>query len=118
MNEIIRQHFTNPQNMGKLKHATHISKCKSGFCGDTIELFAIVDHHGIVLDVKYNVFGCYAIIAAASALSEWAKGKSIHTINTISSETALQLLGNEIDPEKENCINVATKAFQNLQPIK
>lgn len=114
MNNIMKQHFMDPKNMGKIKKPTHQSKCKSGFCGDTIELYAEVDPSGIVTNIKYNVFGCYAVIATASVLSEWAKGKTLAEIKSIDYDTIKDLIGGDPDPEKENCIRVAMKAFQEL----
>lgn len=117
MNDTLKKHFMNPVNMGKIKNPTHCSKCKSGFCGDTIELYAIVDNTGIVTDVRYNVFGCYAVIATASILSEWAIGKPLDIVRQVEYGTLVELIGERPEEEKENCINVAVKAFADLKQV-
>ncbi len=113
MNDLMKKHFVNPKNLGRLKNATHTIKYKSGFCGDTVELYAQIDN-GIVVDVKYNVFGCYAAITAASILSEWAIGKTVDVINNLTLEDAIALMGGDVEPEKFNCVSVAVYTFNNI----
>lgn len=113
MNKIMQKHFMNPQNIGKLKKFTNKSRCESGFCGDMIDVFAIVEN-GIVKEIKYQVFGCYAIIATASMLSEWAIGKPISVLKSISLTDVLRMFENDIEPGKEKCIDVAVNAFKKL----
>lgn len=113
MTEIFKIHFLNPLNMGKLKGYTHYNKEKSGFCGDTVEVFAIVENN-VVKDIKYNVFGCHAVIATSSILSEWCKGKTIDEILAISMNNIDGIVG-ELESGKENCIEVALRAFQNIK---
>lgn len=115
MNKLFKKHFMSPQNMGKIKKPSLQSKCKSGFCGDTIELFVVIDENNIIKDVKYNVFGCYAIIAAASILSEWSLGKPLDLVKNIDMRTIETIIGGRCDEGKENCVMVAIKAFQSLK---
>jgi nitrogen fixation NifU-like protein len=112
MNDLMKKHFLKPMNLKKPKFYTHTLKNKSGFCGDTIELYVNVKD-SIVTDIGYNVFGCYAIIAAASILSEWAMGKSTSEVSTLSFEKALNIIG-EVESEKHNCVNVVVTAFQQI----
>ena len=55
MNDIVRSHFVNPKNIGKIKKPTNTSKYKSGFCGDTVEVYAIIED-SVITDIKYNYF--------------------------------------------------------------
>jgi NifU-like protein involved in Fe-S cluster formation len=109
----MKEHFTNPKNMGKVKNATNKSKYKSGFCGDTVEVSANIVN-GVITELKYNVFGCYAVISTASILSEWAKQKTIDEVHNITYDEVLLMLGGEIDPEKVNCVKTAITAFHKL----
>lgn len=113
MNDLMKKHFVNPQNMGKIKKATHMLKHKSGFCGDTIELYALIENN-VVVDVKYNVFGCYAAITAASIISEWAIGKPVTELETLSLDDVLTMMGGDVEPEKFNCVSVAVYTFNNI----
>lgn len=113
MNDLLKKHFTNPQNMGKIKKPTHSIKHKSGFCGDTIELFVMVED-GIVTNVKYNVFGCYAAITSASIVSEWAIGKTVDEVESLTLDNVLEMMGGDVEQEKHNCVNVTVHAFTNI----
>lgn len=112
MNDIVRTHFVNPKNLGRIKKPTHTNKYKSGFCGDTVEVYAMVEND-IIQDIKYNVFGCYAVIAASSVISEWAKNKTLDELRNLNYETVISMLG-EIEEEKVNCVKTAVVAFSNI----
>jgi nitrogen fixation NifU-like protein len=113
MNDLLKYHFINPQNKGKVKKPTNSSKNVSGFCGDRIEITAMVED-GIVVDLKYKAFGCYAILTAASILSEWAIGKPLAEVKDITLRQTLELMGGDLDEEKENCVFVAVEAYRSL----
>ena len=113
MNKIIKEHFLNPKNLGKIKKPTHTSKYKSGFCGDMVEVYAII-RNDVIEDIKYNVFGCYAVIAAASVISEWVKDKSTESLKSLTYDHVVEMLGGDIVPEKEQCVRTALTAFLNL----
>ena len=113
MNDLLKYHFINPQNKGKIKKPTNSSKCVSGFCGDRIEITANVEDN-IVVELKYHAFGCYAILTAASILSEWAIGKTLDEVKSITLDMALDMMGNNLEDGKENCVMVAITALHDL----
>ena len=112
MNDIVRSHFVNPKNIGKIKKPTHTSKYKSGFCGDTVEVYATIED-SVITDIKYNVFGCYAAIAASSVISEKIKGCNVDVLAEMTYEDVEQMLG-EVEEEKINCVNTALTAFKGI----
>lgn len=112
MNDLLKYHFINPQNKGKIKKPTNSSKCVSGFCGDRIEITANVEN-GVIVELKYNAFGCYAILTAASILSEWALNKTLEEVRAITLDTALKMMG-QLEEGKENCVMVAVTALRDL----
>ena len=113
MNDLLKYHFINPQNKGKIKKPTNSSRNVSGFCGDRIEITANVDQ-GIVTELKYKAFGCYAILTAASLISEWAIGKTLDEVKNINLTMALELMGGDLEEEKHNCVLVAVEAYRSL----
>jgi NifU-like protein involved in Fe-S cluster formation len=112
VNDIVRSHFVNPKNIGKIKKPTNTSKYKSGFCGDTVEVYAIIED-SVITDIKYNVFGCYAAIAASSIISEKIKGCNIDTLTNMTCEDVEQMMGG-VEEEKINCVNTALTAFKGI----
>ena len=118
MNDTLKRHFMNPRNMGTIKKATHSGRCKSGFCGDTVEVTATVDPQSeTITAVKYKVFGCYAVIAAASIISEWCLSKTLSEVQELGYDLVSYLIGGEIEPGKESCIQTAIDAFKNLSAV-
>lgn len=107
----LKECFINSKNIGKIKKCTNFGKHKSGFCGDTIEVYLIVKDN-IVKDCKYQACGCWALIGSASYFSEYIKNKNIDEILNLSDDEYLKLLGN-IPEEKINCVLVTKQAFIN-----
>ena len=56
MNDLMKKHFANPKNMGKIKKPTHFVKYKSGFCGDTIELYVLVENGSLQQEIERELF--------------------------------------------------------------
>lgn len=113
MNNTMKKHFINPQNMGQIKKPTHTSKKKSGFCGDTVEVYAVIND-GKIESLKYNVFGCYAVIAASSIISEWAQNKTLDELKALTFDDTLVILGGELEEGKDTCVKTALEAFTSL----
>lgn len=61
-------------------------------CGDMLRLSALFED-GRVADVRYQIRGCTASIAAGSALTEWMKGKSRAELETLTAAKLAELVG-------------------------
>jgi nitrogen fixation NifU-like protein len=68
-------HFKNPRNVGQLPPPALVVDVTNPACGDMLRLSARFDD-GRVAEVRYQIRGCTASIAAGSALTEWMLGKS------------------------------------------
>ena len=68
-------HFKNPRNAGHLPPPAVTVDVSNPACGDLLRLSARFED-GRVAEVRYQVRGCTASIAAGSALTEWMTGKS------------------------------------------
>jgi nitrogen fixation NifU-like protein len=69
------EHFANPRNVGQLAPPAVAVEASNPACGDVLRLSARFEA-GRAVDVRYNVRGCTASIAAGSALTEWLRGKT------------------------------------------
>lgn len=74
--ERLLEHFKNPRNAGHLAPPALSVDVSNPACGDMLRLSARFDAAGRVAEVRYQVRGCTASIAAGSALTEWMAGKS------------------------------------------
>lgn len=73
--ERLLEHFKNPRNAGHLPPPAVTVDASNPACGDLLRLSARFED-GKVAEVRYQVRGCTASIAAGSALTEWMQGKS------------------------------------------
>jgi nitrogen fixation protein NifU and related proteins len=74
--EKVIEHFRNPKNAGVIEDANGVGEIGDPNCGDFMKVFIKVEDE-IVKDVKYQIKGCPASIACASAMTELAMGKSL-----------------------------------------
>ena len=90
-------HFENPRNVGKLEPPAVQAEVSNPACGDILVLSVMVDDER-VSEVRFQVRGCTASIAAGSALTELMRGKTLAEAAALSRddvETALGGLRNE-----------------------
>jgi len=73
--ERLIDHFKNPRNAGELPPPAVSVAVSNPACGDLMRLSARFEN-GMVAEVRYQVRGCTASIAAGSALTEWMAGKT------------------------------------------
>lgn len=73
--ERILDHYRRPRNRGVLDHPTASASRRNPLCGDEIELTLEV-RNDRVADAKFTARGCSLSLAAASMLTELAKGRT------------------------------------------
>jgi nitrogen fixation protein NifU and related proteins len=84
-------HFKNPRNVGAMEDANGIGEIGDPDCGDFMKVFIKVEDQ-IVKDVKYQIKGCPASIACASAMTELAMGKHLDDAMFISDDDIIEAL--------------------------
>jgi len=89
--EKVLQHFQNPKNAGIIEEADGIGEIGERDCGDLLRVFIKVEKD-VVTDVKYQIRGCPAAIACASAMTELAIGKSIEDALMVSEDDIVEAL--------------------------
>jgi nitrogen fixation NifU-like protein len=72
----VLEHFSNPKNAGVIDNASGTGEIGDPDCGDFMKVYIKVEGD-IVTDVKYQIRGCPASIACASAMTELAIGKNL-----------------------------------------
>ena len=74
--EKVMDHFQNPRNVGKIDDADGIGEVGNARCGDIMKIYLKIEN-GIIVDVKFNTFGCGSAIASSSMATELIKGKPL-----------------------------------------
>jgi len=95
--ETLLDHFRNPRHVGSLNPPAVTVRVENPICGDIMTLSAEVVG-GIVREVRFQVRGCTASIAAGSVLTGLISGMptaDLRTIDAIRVEAALGGLPNE-----------------------
>lgn len=79
-------HFKNPKNAGMIEDANGVGEIGDPDCGDFMKVFVRVEND-VLRDVKYQIKGCPASIACASAMTELAMNKPLDDALFITDET-------------------------------
>ena len=100
--EKVMDHFTNPRNVGVIENADGIGEVGNAKCGDIMKIYLKIENN-IIVDVKFETFGCGSAIASSSMATEMIKGKSI--------DEAMALDG--LPAHKLHCSVLAEEAIKN-----
>lgn len=103
------EHFQSPQNVGELKDADGVGTVGNPSCGDIMKIFIKVEND-VIIDIKFQTFGCGAAIATSSITTELVKGKTIEEAIKLTRNDVADALGG-LPPIKMHCSNLATDAL-------
>jgi nitrogen fixation NifU-like protein len=100
--EHILDHYKHPRNYGPLPKATLSARAKNPLCGDTITIHLKVEK-GKIVAIHFEGQGCAISTAAASLLTERVVGKTLASVERLSSKDILQDLGVPLGPVRLKC---------------
>ena len=98
----LMDHFMNPRNSGQLPDPDGHSEVGSPQCGDAMTLDINVDDEDRISEIRFMTFGCAGAIAAASALTELARGCTLKEAVDIENRSIVEYLGG-MPEEKYHC---------------
>ena len=98
LNEKIKEHFRNPQNVGEIENPEGMGAVNNPVCGDTTKLYLRIKD-GVVEDAKFLSFGCAVTIASASVFTQQIKGKVISQVLSGNDDEIITRLINLIEGE-------------------
>jgi nitrogen fixation NifU-like protein len=117
LNEKIKEHFRNPQNVGEMENPEGMGAINNPVCGDTTKLYLRIKN-GVIEDAKFLSFGCAVTIASASVLTEKIKGKEIYKLFSSTDDEVVRELVRlieselgEIPPIKLHCPPATVQVF-------
>jgi nitrogen fixation protein NifU and related proteins len=100
--ENILDHYKNPRNSGHLDAPTVTAEGVNPLCGDELRVELQIEH-GVVTDLRFNGRGCAISQAAASMISDVAKGKPVEDVRALGSDEVLEELGIPLTPIRLKC---------------
>ena len=108
--EEVIKHFLNPKNVGRIEDADGIGEVGNPKCGDMMRIYIKV-RDGVIVDCKFETFGCVAAIATSSVLTEQVIGKTIEEALQITNKRIAEILGG-LPPQKYHCSVLAEEGIK------
>ena len=87
--EKVRDHFANPRNVGKMDDADGVGEVGNAVCGDIMKMYLKI-RDDVIVDVKFNTFGCGSAIATSSMATELIKGKPVSEALKLTNQAVVQ----------------------------
>ena len=109
--EKVMDHFMNPRNVGSIENADGIGEVGNAKCGDIMKIYLKIDND-ILVDVKFETFGCGSAIASSSMATEMIIGKSIHEALALTNQAVCEALDG-LPAHKVHCSVLAEEAIKN-----
>ncbi|MHC1716835.1 MAG: Fe-S cluster assembly scaffold protein NifU [Candidatus Dojkabacteria bacterium] len=106
----VMEHFMNPRNVGMIENADGIGEVGNPRCGDIMKMYIKVEK-GIIVDIKFQTFGCGAAVATSSMVTEMVKGKSLDKALEITNKEVAEALDG-LPPIKMHCSNLAEQGIK------
>ena len=108
--EKVMDHFMNPRNVGKIEDADGVGEVGNAKCGDIMKIYIKVDND-IIIDVKFNTFGCGSAIASSSMATELIKGKPVSEALELTNKAVAEALDG-LPAYKMHCSVLAEEAIK------
>ena len=108
--EKVMDHFMNPRNVGVIEDASGVGQVGNAKCGDIMKIYLKIEND-IIVDVKFETFGCGSAIASSSMATEMIKGKSIQDALSLTNKAVCEALDG-LPAQKVHCSVLAEEAIK------
>ena len=109
--EKVMDHSMHPRNVGTIEGADGVGEVGNAKCGDIMKIYLKIEND-IIVDVKFETFGCGSAIASSSMATEMIKGKSIHDAMALTNKAVTEALDG-LPAHKIHCSVLAEEAIKN-----
>ncbi len=108
--EKVMDHFMHPRNVGIIENADGIGEIGNPQCGDIMKIYLKIEND-IVVDAKFQTFGCGSAIASSSMATEMIIGKPISEVLELSNKAVVEALDG-LPARKVHCSVLAEEAIK------
>ena len=108
--EKVMDHFRNPRNVGVIENASGVGEVGNAKCGDIMTMYLQIEND-IIVDVKFETFGCGSAIASSSMATELIKGKPISEALHLTNKAVAEALDG-LPAHKLHCSVLAEEAIK------
>ena len=109
--EKVMDHFMHPRNVGSIENADGVGQVGNAKCGDIMKIYLKIEND-IIVDVKFETFGCGSAIASSSMATEMIMGKSIQEAMRLTNKAVAEALDG-LPVHKMHCSVLAEEAIKN-----
>ena len=108
--EKVMDHFRNPRNVGDIPDADGVGEVGNAKCGDIMKMYLKIEG-GVIVDVKFETFGCGSAIATSSMATELIKGKKVEDALKLTNQAVVEALDG-LPAHKIHCSVLAEEAVR------
>ena len=109
-NQKVLDAFANPQNVGEIENPDGEGTVGNATCGDIMKItLRIVDD--VIVDAKFQTFGCAAAIATSSTATQMIIGMTVEDALKITNAKVVEALEG-LPPQKLHCSVLAEEAIK------
>lgn len=106
----VMDHFRSPRNVGVIEDADGVGEVGNAKCGDIMKIYLKIEQD-VIVDVKFETFGCGSAIASSSMATEMIKGKPLSEALKLSNKAVAEALDG-LPPHKMHCSVLAEEAIR------
>ena len=108
--EKVMDHFMHPRNVGTIEDASGVGEVGNAKCGDIMKIYLKIEND-VIVDVKFETFGCGSAIASSSMATEMIKGKPLSEALTLTNNAVAEALEG-LPVHKLHCSVLAEEAIK------
>ena len=109
-NQKVMEAFANPQNVGVIENASGEGTVGNASCGDIMKITLKIEND-IILDAKFQTFGCTAAIATSSTATQMIIGMTVDEALQVTNAKVVEELEG-LPPQKMHCSVLAEEAIK------
>ena len=108
--EKVMDHFRNPRNVGVLEDPSGVGEVGNAKCGDIMKIYLKIEND-VIVDVKFETFGCGSAIASSSMATEMIKGQPVSEALKLTNKAVAEALDG-LPAHKLHCSVLAEEAIK------
>ncbi|MDO4487839.1 MAG: Fe-S cluster assembly scaffold protein NifU [Eubacteriales bacterium] len=108
--EKVMDHFRNPRNVGVIENADGVGEVGNAKCGDIMKIYLKIEND-IIVDAKFETFGCGSAIASSSMATELIKGHPVSDALELTNKAVVEALDG-LPAHKIHCSVLAEEAIK------
>ena len=106
----VMEHFTDPHNVGKIEDADGVGEIGNAKCGDIMKMYLKIENE-LIVDAKFNTYGCASAIATSSMATDLIKGQPVSEALKLTNKAVVEALDG-LPPVKIHCSVLAEQAIK------